>query len=138
MSRRPASGLTVDTIRGMPARPSSERLRLYAIAIAVGLLAESLLAISLYAGGNPTAWGPMLFYVEAFALGWVFGAGPGMAAAATPTLLLVVLPSLSDRFADDIEGGIAARVSIAAFLALTFAFSAGMTGVLRRRYRRVA
>lgn len=108
-------------------RLDRERLRIYGLAIAAGLVAEVGLVVAIHES-NSRGLG-LLFFVEAALLGFVFGAGPGMAGAIVPWLLLYPAALL----ADDVEQPIALGSAVL-FLIIVEAFLAGMAGAMRERY----
>jgi hypothetical protein len=108
-------------------RIDRDRIRIYALAIAAGLVAEIGLALALDANGA----GPMglLFFVEAVILGLVFGAKPGMAGAVVPLLVLYPIALAVSDVGDPVSAGTALL-----FLVIVQAFLAGMAGALKERY----
>ena len=99
--------------------------RIYGIAIACGLVAEIGLAAAIYSGGPKGL--ALLFFLEAVILGFVFGAGPGMAAAVVPLPVMFVI----DAIGGNPVGNIVAPL---VFVAILQAFFAGMTGAMKARY----
>lgn len=104
-----------------------DRLRIYALAIAAGLVAEIGLALALDANGAG-AMG-LLFFVEAVILGLVFGAKPGMAGAVVPLVLLYPIALALSDVGDPLTAATALL-----FLVIVQAFLAGMAGALKERY----
>ncbi len=99
--------------------------RIYALAIGCGLVAEVGLGIALR-GGAPRV-SALLWFVEAILLGFVFGAGPGMAGAVVPFPVMVAVDAFNGNDVVPIIGPVL-------FVCILQAFLAGMTGALKARY----
>jgi hypothetical protein len=110
-------------------RIDRDRLRIYALAIAVGIVAQTALLLAIY-GSNAKSLA-LLFFVEAGILGFVFGAGPGMAAAVVPWLGFYPAALI----VDDVDQPIT-LLSGVVFIVIVMAFFSGMAGALRDRYGR--
>jgi hypothetical protein len=108
-------------------RIDRDRLRVYGLAVAAGLVAEIGLAFAIYRS-NANAAG-LLFFVEAVVLGLVFGAKPGMVGAVVP---LVVLYPLALALTEVDEPASAAVALL--FVIIVEAFLAGMAGAMKERY----
>jgi hypothetical protein len=108
-------------------RIDRDRLRLYALAIAAGLVAEIGLVLAVRGTGSRAL--PLLFFVEAVLLGLVFGARPGMVAAVLPWLVLYPIALV----VDDIEAPLYV-FSALIFVMIVQAFLAGMAGAMKERY----
>jgi K+-sensing histidine kinase KdpD len=110
----------------------------YILAVVAGLAAEGLLAVTLYSQGTGGTILPMLFFVEAIVLGAVFGPGPGIAGAVVPVVAYLVAEW--GRRAFDIGAEPADSLGLVfvtvLYLAMVFAFLAGMAGAIRNRYFR--
>jgi hypothetical protein len=110
----------------------------YVLAVVAGLVAEGLLAASLYTEGTGGTVLPLLFFVEAIVLGAVFGPGPGIAGAVVPVVAYLVAEWGRRAFSIGTEpvdtlGMVFVTVL---YLAMVFAFLAGMAGAIRNRYFR--
>ena len=116
-------------------RPTTDEIRLYALAIVCGLVAEGGLIVAIY-GGAPSQLAILLF-AEAIALGIVFGARPGMVSAIVPLVVAFVV-DLAIGAPDDVSGGPTAVLAALVFVAILQAFFAGMAGAMRSRYGRRA
>ena len=110
--------------------------RQYALAIVAGLVAEGLLAVSLYTQGTGGTLLPLLFLVEAAILGAVFGPGPGMVGACLPLVIWLVAEWGRRAFdiGDEPVDSLGMVLVTVMYLALVFAFLAGMAGVMRNRW----
>jgi hypothetical protein len=130
------NGVVLDRIVHHP------QARTYVLAIAVGLLAETLLFVSIYVpDGDPASFLPLLFFVEAIVLGAVFGPGPGMAGAIVP-LVVAFFVEWGRRelglggVQEGPEDTMGMVFVVLLYLGLVFAFLAGLTGAIRNRYFR--
>jgi hypothetical protein len=113
----------------------SAEARLFALAIACGIVAEGGLALAIF-GGAPRALALLLF-VEAIVLGVVFGARPGIAGAVAPMLVLYVAELVRRQLSSGTqEDSAAALLTAVIFVSIVLAFCAGMAGALRDRYFR--
>ena len=91
--------------------------------------------------GDPAHVLPLLFFVEAIVLGAVFGPGPGMVGAVAPLVVAFFVEWARRAFGwggspagpEDTLGMV---FVVLLYLALVFAFLAGMTGAIRNRYFR--
>ncbi len=110
-------------------RIDRDRLRLYALAITAGAIAEVGLVLALQ--GTSNQFLPALFLVEAIVLGFVFGALPGMVAAVLPWIVLYPVALMVDDVTTPI-----ALLSAVIFVVILQAFLAGMAGAMRARYGR--
>jgi hypothetical protein len=110
--------------------------RQYALAIVAGLVAEGLLAISLYWQDTGSTALPMLFLLEAVVLGIVFGPGPGMVGACAPVVIWLAAEWGRRAFdiGDEPEDTFGMVLVTVVYLVMVFAFLAGMAGVLRVRW----
>jgi hypothetical protein len=110
--------------------------RQYVLAIVAGLVAEGLLAASLYTQGTGGTLLPLLFFVEAVILGIVFGPGPGMVGSCVPLVIWLVAEWGRRAFdiGDEPEDSLGMVLVTVIYLAMVFAFLAGMAGVLRNRW----
>jgi hypothetical protein len=107
-------------------RIERDRLRVYVLAIAAGLVAEIGLALAVDASGS-LAIG-LLFFVEPIVLGLVFGAGPGIAGAIVPWFVLYAAHVLTG-------GDQPVYIAFAVlFMMIVEAFLAGMAGAMKERY----
>jgi hypothetical protein len=108
----------------------------YLQALLAGFVAEGLLAVALYTQGTGGAILPMLFFVEAIVLGAVFGAGPGIAGACAPVVLWLVVEWARRAFdiGEEPEDSLGMVFVTVIYLAMVFAFLAGMAGAIRSRY----
>ena len=113
----------------------SAEVRLYALAIACGLVAEGGLALAIF-GGAPRELALLLF-VEAMVLGVVFGARPAIAGSVVPMVVLYVAELVRRQFANEVaDESAAALLTALIFVSIVLAFCAGMTGAVRDRYFR--
>jgi hypothetical protein len=113
----------------------SAELRLYALAIACGLVAEGGLALAIF-GGAPRELALLLF-VEAAMLGVVFGSRPAIAGAVVPMVILYVAELVRRQFANEVaDESAVALLTALIFVSIVLAFCAGMTGAVRDRYFR--
>ena len=110
-------------------RPTTDEIRLYALAIACGAVAEIGLVLAWHWGAVPGSLAGLLLLPEAIILGWVFGPTPGAVAAIVPILALYAIDTLD---ASPPAGAASAIV----FVVLLLGFLAWMTGTLRARYLR--
>jgi K+-sensing histidine kinase KdpD len=110
-------------------RIERDRLRLYALAVVAGAVAELGLVLAIHQSGSDAL--ALLFFLEAVILGLVFGARPGMLAAVLPLVALYPVALV----VDDIESPVAV-LSYLLFVVIVLAFFAGMAGALRDRYGR--
>jgi hypothetical protein len=110
----------------------------YLLAVVAGTIAEGGLALALYTEGTGGAVLPLLFFVEAIVLGAVFGPGPGMAGAVAPVLVWLVVEWARRAFdiGEQPEDTLGMVLVTVIYLAMVFAFLAGMTGAIRNRYFR--
>jgi hypothetical protein len=108
-------------------RIDRDRLRIYAIALAIGILAQTALLLAIY-GSNAKSLS-LLFFVQAVILGFVFGAGPGMAASVVPWLGFYPAALILD----DPDQPITLFWAVV-FIMILMAFFSGMAGALRDRY----
>ena len=107
-------------------RIDRDRLRVYALAIAAGLVAEIGLALAAYSTQSIVIG--LLFFVEPVVLGLVFGAGPGIAGAVVPWFVLYPAHVLSG-------GDQPVTIALAVlFMMIVEAFLAGMAGAMKERY----
>lgn len=110
-------------------RIDRDRLRIYALAVVSGGVAEIGLVLTIrQTGADGLA---LLFFAEAIILGLVFGARAGMVGAVLPFMALYPVALL----VDDIDEPIA-LLSYVLFVVILLAFLAGMAGAMRDRYRR--
>ena len=109
-------------------RIDRDRLRLYALAIGSGIIAEVGLVLAIRATSDSVA---VLFFPEAVILGLVFGARPGMLAAVLPLVALYPIALVVDDVTQPI-----AVLSYLLFVVIVMAFFAGMAGAMRDRYGR--
>jgi K+-sensing histidine kinase KdpD len=108
-------------------RIDRDRLRLYALAILCGAIAEVGLVLTIkQTGADGLA---LLFFVEAIILGLVFGARPGMVAAVLPFAALYPVALMVDDIAEPVS-----LLSYVLFVVILLAFLAGMAGAMRDRY----
>ncbi len=110
-------------------RIARDRLRLYALAIGTGVIAQTTLLLAIY-GSNAKSLA-LLFFVEAVILGFVFGARPGMVASVVPWLGFYPASLIVDDYDDPV-----ALLSAVFFVMILMAFFSGMAGALRDRYGR--
>ena len=110
-------------------RIDRDRLRIYALALATGIVAQTALLLAIY-GSNAKSLA-LLFFVEAGILGFVFGARPGMAASVVPWLAFYPAALIVDDPDEPI-----ALLSAVVFVMIVMAFFAGMAGAMRDRYGR--
>jgi hypothetical protein len=110
-------------------RIDRDRLRIYALAIASGVVAQVGLVLAIY-GSTSKALG-VLFFVEAVILGFVFGARPGMAAAVLPWVGFYPASLIVDDYDQPIG-----LLSAVIFVMILMAFFSGMAGAMRDRYGR--
>jgi hypothetical protein len=108
-------------------RIDRDRLRIYALAIASGVVAQVGLVLAIY-GSSTKALG-ILFFLEAVILGLVFGARPGMAAAVLPWFGFYPASLIVDDYDQPI-----ALLSAVVFVMILMAFFSGMAGAMRDRY----
>jgi hypothetical protein len=114
----------------------------YALALIAGTVAESLLFLSIYLpDGEPARYLPLLFFVEAIVLGAVFGPGPGMVGAVAPLVVAFFAEWARRAFGwggspTGPEDTLGMVFVVLLYLAMVFAFLAGMTGAIRNRYFR--
>lgn len=108
-------------------RIDRDRLRIYALAILTGLIAEAGLLAAIHASGTDGV--ALLFFVEAVILGLVFGARPGMVAAVFPLVIVYPIALIVDDIGQPIL-----LFSYLLFIMIVMAFLAGMAGALRDRY----
>jgi hypothetical protein len=108
-------------------RIDRDRLRIYALAIAVGAIAQTTLLLAIYGSNSKSL--AVLFFVEAGILGFVFGARPGMAASVLPWLGFYPASLIVDDYDQPI-----ALLSAVVFVMIVMAFFSGMAGALRDRY----
>lgn len=110
-------------------RIERDRLRLYALAIITGIVAEVGLVLAIQRSGTEAL--ALLLFGEAVILGLVFGARPGMLAAVLPLVLLYPVALVVDDIANPV-----AVLSYLLFVVIILAFCAGMAGAMRDRYGR--
>lgn len=108
-------------------RIDRDRLRIYAIALATGIVAQTALLLAIY-GSNAKSLA-LLFFVEAGILGFVFGTRPGMAASVLPWLGFYPASLIVDDYDQPI-----ALLSAVIFVMIVMAFFSGMAGAMRDRY----
>ena len=108
-------------------RIDRDRLRIYALAIVTGTIAQVGLVLAIYASGSKAL--AVLFFAEAALLGLVFGARPGMAAAVVPWFAFYPASLIVDDYDQPI-----ALLSAVLFVMILMAFLAGMAGAMRDRY----
>ena len=107
------------------------QLRVDALALAVGFASEFLITAFIDIVGGVSRNAAILFYAQAVVLGWVFGARAGMIGSAVPILVFGIV----DATVFDANQR-AEILTVVLFVAITLAFTAGMTGALRERYGR--
>ncbi len=116
-------------------KPGKSSRRLWIEAIVVGLVAIGILAGTLFALGNPSAYGPLFAFVIAGVLGWRYGALRGAVATVVPLGAFVVGELIRQALGGSGGSAPVATVLIGVSAGLLLAAVAALLGSIRTRYR---
>ncbi len=127
-------------VRELPEQPKAppSPLLLWGKPIAVAFAAEGALAGVLLGIGSTSVLGPLLFFVIAGVIGWVWGLWRGVVAPLAPILVLIVGELIRQALGGSGGYGPVATVLAGVALALFLGFTAFLMAAIRERYLRAA